>query len=196
MPKLSSVDDFIRFLYEKANGNPQPGVMFTRTYPRLLKKSRIDKSKCPWEEGVVKVSQREVIFGSIYEKEVNEQRKREGHTDYFEPYGLWPSKEFPEGAGIRDTHYTVIHQGTGARFFAVQACIDKVTHEIVSIDKFFDKSSGIQIDTPELAGYLSVPSVSQRQQTDQPIVWRVISTESVTSAKVLGKTFNFFYIGK
>lgn len=161
----------------------------TRTRPTLLKKNRETKEPCPWSQGIERVALRQVILGAVYENSVNNQRAREGNDEYFDAAGLWVSKQFPEGAGERDSAYTVRHKGTGKRYFAVRPCVNSIGVPLISMDYWLDVATGEAVHEDVVAPYLPAVSVSARQETDKPVPWRTIELVNIEEIKTWGEVF-------
>ncbi len=165
-------------------------TIVTRTRPKLLVKHRATKLPCPWPMGVERVAVRSVTLGAVYENSVNLQREREGNEDHFTAEGLWKSKEYPEGAGERDTPYTVRHKGNGKRYFGIRPKADDKGHAVVSVDRWHDIQTGLPVHPDDLDGYLSENSASKRQETEKEMSWRTVELVHVEQIRTFGEVFD------
>jgi hypothetical protein len=166
-----TLEEFERRLAE--HKGPLPARLMTRTRPKLLVKGRVDKLPCPWKQGVEHVISRRVVLGERYEDCVNAQRYAEGNTEPFKASALWPSREYPDGAGERDSEYTVRHKGSGKRYLAVR--LDPEDYEMFATwDFWYDLHTGANIDPRDLEQYLPPRSASESE-----VAWRTIDLEHI-----------------
>lgn len=187
----SKVVTLAQFLEAFAGKGTKFAAMLTVTRPKLNKTHRETGEKCPYVAGVERRALRNVQLGCLYENSVNNQREREGNENEFSSQGLWVSKEFPNGAGERDSTYTVKHKRTGERYFAVKPASDKDTGITLppNADTWIDLATGKPIDPATLKPYL--PPVSEQpatQETNKAIPWRTISVNSVVQIQC-GETY-------
>lgn len=180
-----------QFLAAFAGKGTKFAAMLTVTRPKLNKSNRETGETCPYPAGVECRKLRNVQLGCLYENSVNNQREREGNSDEFTSQGLWVSKEFPDGAGERDSTYTVRHRKTGERYFAVKPASDAETGVVLpaKAETWIDLATGKPIDPETLKPYLPKPSSQPKtQETDKAIAWRTISVNSVVQIQC-GETF-------
>lgn len=167
-------------------------TMLTVTRPKMLKNSRDDGTPNPYPLGVERLTWRNVTLGVNYGNAVNNQRQREGNAEEFNPEGLWPSKEFPNGAGERCGTYLVRHRGNGKRYFAIRPASDAETGNPLpsKFDQWRDVATGKILDVETLRGFLPKPSEQPAtQETEKQIAWRTIETDNVLTI-ICGDTFN------
>jgi hypothetical protein len=150
----------------------------TRTNPKMLVKHREDKTPNPWPNGLRRLTEQTVVLGASYAKSVNAQRASEGLEEDFVAKGLWVSKQYPEGAGERDTPFTVRHKGTGKRYFSVQLKDGTTSSTWVT-------PSGEPVDYELVKPYMSESKPSPgRQGTETQVVWRTIDLDSIVHVEI------------
>jgi hypothetical protein len=150
----------------------------TKTSPKMLVKHREDKTPNPWPDGLRRLTEQQVILGASYAKTVNAQRASEGLAEDFSAKGLWPSKQYPEGAGERDSDFTVKHKGTGKRYFACQL-VDGTTSST------WVTPTGESVDFELVKPYMSESKPSPgRQGTETQVIWRTIDLDSIVHAQI------------
>lgn len=182
--KTVTIDQFVN---DFAGRGAKFATFWSCTRPKLLKKHRLTGEPCPYSQGVERRAVRSVQLGAIYENSVNNQRNREAEdgevVEHFTAQGLWKSSAYPDGAGERDSLYTVKHKGTGERYFAVKPAADADGHVRVNESYWFNVATDEPL-TPDqiddLEHYLPTQSDdSGRQGTDVKVNWRTFKIENV-----------------
>ena len=178
-----TLDEFISQMSTKGT---RFAMLLTVTRPKLNKRNRNTGELCPFPLGVERRSYRNVQLGAIYANSVNNQREREGNADEFTPQGLWVSKDYPNGAGERDSMLTVKHKGTGERYFAYKPASDSETGIALppKVDSWVDVATGKVIEFESVKPYL--PPTSEQpatQETDKMISWRTMKCQNVLQIK-------------
>jgi len=142
-------------------------TLYTRTKPKLLKKDRVTKEPCLFDE-VVKVSVVNGFVGVDYESCVNRQRDREDKPVDFE------AKERAWGthAGGSLLTHTPKGETIERKYIAFKPQNHLSTH--------YEDIKGNEIPKEQLVNFLPVPSPS-RQKVEKEVVWRTYKVDSIVS---------------
>ena len=121
------------------------------TNVKLLKKGRDSKEPCPFGK-VTKRSRLNVMFGSDYERGVNNQRSREDLDQNFEAGNTWGDRTDDKVLTIK-----------GEQYYANMRVLD--THEV----EYF--ADGKPISEEEVRQFAPKKSKPKNQGTEKPVIW-------------------------
>jgi hypothetical protein len=169
-------------------------ALITATFPKLLKKCRLDGRECPFVGGVRKITLRAVTLGVNYEAAVNRARLREAEEyggpepDYFHAESLWG------GAGEHVGTYGVRHRGTGKLYLAYKPRQSPDGSVISVQEEWQDVAKGNKIvDYAEVKDFLYTSnSTSDKQQLQIPLAWRVVALEHIVELRY-GDVYNIVH---
>ena len=174
--------------WERESPLPRIVTIRTKTYPKMLKKSRVTGLPCP-HQGVHRIATRNGILGCTYEGSVNRQRLREsqplnndGELLYFTPLELW------NGKGEHDTRYTVRHRDSGHRYIVFKPTQKRNGELVITQDEWRDEA-GTLLNSADLEEWLPLPSTSRRQEVNRPVAWRTIELDNVLSITYAGDEY-------
>ena len=178
----------LELLEQFASVGPVPKIvtLTTRTYPKMLKKSRVTGEPCPYV-GVHRICRRNGIMGCSYENAVNNRRVKEdqptnrrGDVLHFNALELW------NGKGVHDGPYTVRHVDNGNRYIVFKPTQRQDGGVVVNADEWKDADGNVQ-NVADLEQYLPLPSHSRRQMVDRPVDWRTIELDNILAVTYGGE---------
>jgi hypothetical protein len=175
------IHDILDAIMEKGNNPTRIVSLVTKTFPPLLKKGRVSKSPCPWNEGVVKLAHRYGIIGCSYQSVVNRQREREGQPVNrrnqvipFYAQSLWNGY----GEHVPDSPYLVRHRERETLYLAFLP-FNRDNEPAIVEEVYHDVATGETIEPELLTEYLRVPYTPQHQGVDKVVFWRTIAIENI-----------------
>lgn len=164
----------------------QKGATFatvvTSTEPSMNKKNRDTGMANPFlGRRVRRVADRRVMLGASYENAVKNRREREGHDNpsEFRAESLWNGA----GESVEGSRIVVRHRTTGKLYVVFYPYrSDSVAQDLWTVD-------GTTVPVSELAPYLPPPARSSgRQETENPVAWRVVALENIAQVTMNGET--------
>ena len=164
----------------------------TRTEPRLLAKSRKDKSPTAarYSHGVEKLCLTRLILANRYQDNVRAQRRREGHPkpEAFRASKLW------RGRGRRVGRFLAVHVEHDRIYLVARPQADELGQPVRIWERWINLATGKDIEGEELEelkrDYLrDLPSSNAKQEVVRRIPYRCYQVESVHSVTVNGQVF-------
>lgn len=157
--------------------------LMMQTRPKLLKKSRLDKSKpCPYN-AVERTKSQLVILNSIYENAVNRGlQKQDGEEAVpFKAESLW------RGAGKHLTSIVVQHTETKELYLVYRPHQKPSEETIEIIDQWRVVDTGKLLgmaELEELAQFLPQSGIAEQGGLERKVIWRTIKLENVISIQI------------
>lgn len=164
-------------------------TMVTRTVPRLLAKSRRDKTPTAqtFPLGVEKLSLGRFILANSYRRNVVAQRQREKHPQpaAFDTDRLWA------GAGRRLGRFLAQHKESGRLYVVARPQSDGRGNPLSIWTRWINLRTGKDLSGENLeelqTNYLrDLPSANRKQQLRRPIPYRTHHCVSIHSVTVGG----------
>lgn len=184
----------LRRLVEILEGHRGTAIVaaVTRTEPRLLARSRSDKSPTSdrYPHGIEKLCLTRFILANRYQANVQAQRRREGHPapEAFRASKLWGGK------GKRIGRFLAVHVDRDQVYLVARPQSDELGQPVRIWERWINLATGEDIEGEELdrlkRDYLrDIPSSSPKQQVVRRIPYRCYQVESVHSVTIGGQVF-------
>jgi hypothetical protein len=182
-------------LIEVLSAHPGTAIvtMVTRTEPRLLARSRSDRTQkaCDrWPHGIEKLCLGRFMLRNNYQANVRAQRRREGHPrpEAFTRDKLWAGK------GRRIGNYVAEHKESGRLYLVARPQTDAGGNPVRLWERWIDLATGQDLDAIQRAELVrdwlhDRPAQNTKQQVSRPIPYRTYHVVSVHTLQINGETW-------